>query len=70
MAPAKTPDSILEKLHDEVKRIVTSPELTERLRVNGIEEIVTSRKEHAATLKRDIETYRALIRDLKLTLAN
>ena len=70
MAPAKTPVPILDKIHDEVKKFITLPETAERLRASGVEELVTSRAEHAKVLKEDLDKYATLIRGLKLAPAN
>ena len=67
MAPAKTPAPILDKIYLESKKFFTSPEVVERLRASGVEELTTSREEHARILKEDLEKYSALVRGLKLT---
>jgi tripartite-type tricarboxylate transporter receptor subunit TctC len=70
MAPAKTPTPVLSKIHDEVKRFITLPETKKKLVSNGVEELVTSRSEHANVLKEDLNKYAKLIRELNLTPAN
>ena len=40
MAPAKTPAPILDKIHNEVKRIIALSEIADRLRASGVEELV------------------------------
>jgi tripartite-type tricarboxylate transporter receptor subunit TctC len=70
MAPAKTPVPILDEIHREVKRIVMLPEIVEKLDASGVEELVTSREEHAKVLKEDLDKYAALMRGLNLVPAN
>lgn len=70
MAPAKTPDPILAKIYAEVRKFITSPEIVDKLRASGVEELVTTREEHARTLKEDLDKYSKLIRSLNLTAAN
>ena len=70
MAPARTPEPILAKIHQEVRKFITSPEIVEKLRASGVEELVTTRKEHANTLSEDLDKYSNLIRSLNLTAAN
>jgi tripartite-type tricarboxylate transporter receptor subunit TctC len=70
MAPAKTPAPILDKIYVEAKKFFTSPEVVERLRASGVEELTTSREEHAKILKDDLEKYSTLVRGLKLTPAD
>lgn len=70
MAPAKTPAPILEKIFAEVKRFITAPEAKARLAASGVEELVTSREEHAKVLKDDLDKYAKLISQLKFAPAN
>jgi tripartite-type tricarboxylate transporter receptor subunit TctC len=67
MAPAKTPETIQAKIHRAVLDIVRSPEIAARMRAGGVEELITSRAEHAAILKEDLAKYTELIAQLKLT---
>ena len=66
MAPAKTPVPILDKIHEEVKRFITLPATKKRLVASGVEELVTSRSEHAKVLKEDLDKYAKLIREPQL----
>ena len=61
---------VLGKSHAEVKRIITQPETVEKLRMGGVEELVTRREQHAHILKENLDKYAALIRSLKLAPAN
>jgi tripartite-type tricarboxylate transporter receptor subunit TctC len=70
MAPAKTPVPILDKIYLEVRKLITSPEMIERLRSSGVEELVTAREQHAKILKEDLDTYAKLIGSLRLAPAN
>jgi tripartite-type tricarboxylate transporter receptor subunit TctC len=66
MAPAKTPVAILDKIHDEVRKFITLPDTRKKLDDSGIENLVTSRAEHARVLKQDLAKYAKLIGDLNL----
>jgi tripartite-type tricarboxylate transporter receptor subunit TctC len=67
MAPAKTPDAILTRIYQSVREIVQSSDVVERMRASGVEELVTTRQEHAAVLKEDLAKYSRLFSELKLT---
>jgi tripartite-type tricarboxylate transporter receptor subunit TctC len=70
MAPAKTPTAILTKVHRDVLKIVKAPDIEGRMRGAGVEDLTTSRDEHAAVLKEDLAKYSRLIRSLNLTPDN
>ena len=70
MAPAKTPAPILDKIHDEVERFISLPETKKKLADGGVEELITSRAEHAKILKEDLDKYAKLMSGLNLTPAN
>jgi len=66
MAPKETPPAILDKVHDEVAKILATAESRRRLETLGIEFFITTRAEHAKTLHDDIEKYTRLISNLDL----
>lgn len=66
MAPVKTPDSILSQIHRIVRDIIESPEIVKRMRASGVEDLVTTRQEHAAVLAADLTKFARLIGDLNL----
>jgi tripartite-type tricarboxylate transporter receptor subunit TctC len=66
MAPAKTPETIQAKIHRSVLDVVRSPDVAARMRDGGVEELITSRVEHAAILKEDLTRYAGLVAQLKL----
>jgi tripartite-type tricarboxylate transporter receptor subunit TctC len=67
MAPAGTPKQIVEKIHDDVAGILSTPESRKWLNEMGIEYYVSSREEHAQVLHDDIGKFAALIKELKLS---
>ena len=69
MAPAGTPKLILEKIHDDVAGILSTPESRKKLTEMGIEYYVSSREEHAQVLHDDILRFGRLIKELKLSQA-
>jgi tripartite-type tricarboxylate transporter receptor subunit TctC len=66
MAPKNTPPAILDKIHDEVAKILDTPESKKRLEALGLDLYITTRAEHAKTLHDDVEKYARLINHLQL----
>jgi tripartite-type tricarboxylate transporter receptor subunit TctC len=69
MAPAGTPRPILEKIHDDVAGVLSTPEAHKKLTEMGVEYYVSSREEHAQVLHADIQKFATLIKQLKLSRA-
>ena len=64
LAPAKTDDAIIARLHQEVLKAMKSPEVIARLETEGGNELVgSSPLEFAAQIKNDLAMYRKLIKD-------
>jgi tripartite-type tricarboxylate transporter receptor subunit TctC len=63
VAPAGTPDPIVDLLSREVAKIVAQPETQERLANVGFTAVGSTRAEFGAQIKDDIELYRKLVRD-------
>jgi tripartite-type tricarboxylate transporter receptor subunit TctC len=64
LAPAKTDPAIIARLHQEVVKALKSPEVVQRLEIEGGNELVgSSPTEFASQILRDLALYRKLIRD-------
>jgi tripartite-type tricarboxylate transporter receptor subunit TctC len=61
--PAKTPAAIVDRLHQAMKRAVTSPEVAERLDKAGLEPAGGSGEELLELVKRDIPRFRGIIQN-------
>ena len=59
--------ALLTKIYESVLEIVESPDIVDRMRASGVEELITTRQEHAAVLKADLAKYAQLFSELKLT---
>ena len=68
VAPAGTPKPVIEKLAAAVKRALATPELSERLRRDGIEPVGSSSEEFGALITREIAQWRALAKSVNITL--
>ncbi|MEF7617299.1 tripartite tricarboxylate transporter substrate binding protein [Aquincola sp. MAHUQ-54] len=67
MAPAKTDPAIVRRLHQEVVKALKSPDVIERLQVEGGNDLVGSTPEaFAATITRELAMYRKLVTDAKI----
>lgn len=68
LAPAKTDPAIIARLHQEAVKAIKSPEVVQRLEVEGGNQLVgNSPAEFAAHISRDLALYEKLIKDAKIT---
>ena len=63
VAPAKTPAAIVNRLNQEIVRILNSSEVKTRLANGGIEVVGSSPEQFAAMIRTDMERIRKLSRD-------
>ncbi|HZN27453.1 MAG TPA: tripartite tricarboxylate transporter substrate-binding protein, partial [Burkholderiales bacterium] len=66
--PARTPATIVKKLHAGITDALRAPEVAQRLTADGSEIIATTPDEFGAYMKSDIAKWRKLIREANLTL--
>ena len=68
-APVGTPAPILDRLRNEVHKILASPEFAQRLNVSGsLEPLILSPDEFTALIKRDHDKYGDLVRKIGIKL--
>jgi len=66
-APAGTPEAVLARLREDVAKVLTQPEVKERLaNAGGLQPFVTSPEAFAALIRRDYDKYGKLVRDIGL----
>jgi len=65
-APAKTPRDVIERLQKETAAAVRHPETAKRLREIGAEPAGSTAAEQDAMLKRQVEQFRPIIKDMKI----
>lgn len=63
IAPAGTPEAIVQKLQAEIARIVKAPDVVEALRPQGLELAGTSSEEFSALIRKEMPAYARLFRD-------
>lgn len=63
MAPAATPDEIVNKLQSEIARIVKATDVQEVLRPQGLELAATTPAEFSALIRKEVPAYGKIIRD-------
>jgi tripartite-type tricarboxylate transporter receptor subunit TctC len=68
VAPAGTPKAVVEKLASASQRAVRAPELSERLRRDGVEPVGSTPEEFGALIAREIGQWRSLAQSAKITL--
>jgi tripartite-type tricarboxylate transporter receptor subunit TctC len=66
LAPAKTPQPIVDQLSRELAKIIREPEVAKRLREIGFEPVGDAPAEAAVVLRQDYQSFGAVIRSLKL----
>jgi tripartite-type tricarboxylate transporter receptor subunit TctC len=62
-APARTPAAIINRLNQEILRMLNQPEVKERFLNSGVEPVGSSPEQFAAAVKSDIDKLGKLIRD-------
>ena len=65
-APAKTPRDVIERLQRETAAAVKHPETAKRLREIGAEPVGSSPAEQDAILKRQVEQFRPIIKEMRI----
>ena len=65
-APAKTPKDIIERLQKEIAAAVRNPDVMKRLADLGAEPVGSTPAEQDAMLRRQMDQFRSVIRDMKL----
>ena len=62
-APARTPDPVIRQLNQEIARIMTRPEVKEKLVAAGTDAMATTPEEFAATIQSEMAKWGQLIRE-------
>jgi tripartite-type tricarboxylate transporter receptor subunit TctC len=62
--PAATPHPIVERLHQEMKRALSAPDVAERLNKAGLEPTGGNGEELLELVKRDIPRFRKIVQDV------
>jgi tripartite-type tricarboxylate transporter receptor subunit TctC len=68
LAPAATPQPIVERLHAEVVQIINAPEFRKKLQEIGAEPIGNSPREMAQQIRADSEKFARLVKEANITI--
>ena len=68
LAPAKTPQTIVKKISDDLARVLTDPDLLSKLKERGLEPAYLDSVKTGDLLKQDVQRWREVIIKLKLSL--
>ena len=68
LAPAKTPKPIIDKLSQELARILRTPEVSETLLTMGADPLISTPEQFAALIKTDLVRYARLIKNANIRL--
>lgn len=66
LAPAKTPRAIINRLHEEIVKVLRMPDVIERLAAQGVEPAYNSPEEFGAIIKADVEKWAKLVKSAGL----
>jgi tripartite-type tricarboxylate transporter receptor subunit TctC len=67
MAPAQTPGDIVNRLGDELRRAVATPEMAEKMAAQGYENAITTPEEMDATVKADLLKWGRVVKGAGIT---
>ena len=68
VAPAKTPQTIVKKISDDLARVLTDPDLLSKLKERGLEPAYLDSVKTGDLIKQDVQRWREVIIKLKLSL--
>jgi tripartite-type tricarboxylate transporter receptor subunit TctC len=68
LAPAATPPEIIDKLQQEIARILKLPELKERLALDGSEAVGSTPVQFKEHIRTEVEKWRTLIHDAEIRI--
>ena len=63
VVPARTPAALVNRLNQEIARVLNKPEVKERHFSIGVETVASSPDAFAATMRRDIDRWGRVIKD-------
>jgi tripartite-type tricarboxylate transporter receptor subunit TctC len=67
-APAKTPDVVLDKLHDDIVKVLQSPEIRKAFAAQGAEIVGSSRKDFTVKVREDVAKWHKVIDQLHIRI--
>jgi len=68
LAPARTPQAIVSKLHGELVRITRSPEMKERFTSQGAEPVASTPQQFAVAIRNDMQRWSQVIKEARITV--
>jgi tripartite-type tricarboxylate transporter receptor subunit TctC len=70
LAPAGTPNDVLDKLHAETVKVLAMPEVRKKFGELGLESVGNTPAEFAAVIKKETPEWAKVIRDAGIRLGN
>lgn len=68
MVPAGTPKPIVDRLYNEIARILKSPEIVEQMKTAGLDIEGTTPEQHATKINDDISRWAKLVKTTGVTV--
>lgn len=62
--PAGVPKAVLKKMHDEIVKVLKTPEISEKIRAQGLDPVGNTPEELAARIKKESAEYAQLVKDI------
>lgn len=69
LAPAKTPQAIINQLHAGIVKVLQSPDVAQQLAVQGVDPVGNTPKEFATIIKNDIEKWARIIKSAGIKIS-
>ena len=64
MAPASTPDAIVTKVSDVLKKMAADPEVKKNMAVAGASTVFTTPAEYTAQITKEVDQWRTLLKEI------
>ena len=68
VAPAGTPTTIIDQLHDRIAEIMAQPDVKDRLATIGFEPAIGTSQEFAALLKAESDQWKKVVSDAQIRI--
>ena len=68
LMPAKSPPEAIERIHQESKKVLASPDVLKQLEGFAVDPVGSTPEEFAAYYKAEVEKFKGIVRDAKIPL--
>jgi tripartite-type tricarboxylate transporter receptor subunit TctC len=68
MGPAKMQPEVVKRIHEELQKVITSPEFKQRLSAEAVEPMPMSSEQFATYVAADLARYQRVVKERKIEL--